>query len=135
MVIIWNNDAYKRIIHISADLNNDYTELMRFASKIDYEGCKFNGNVVDLMVSPNFIKNNFEKFTDYILLSIKLGFYQMQMNVVDSKTLIEAKAHPELHTNLIVRVWGFSSYFNDLPLSYKDLLIERALKNERKLSF
>ncbi len=121
--------------HISADLNNDYTELMRFASKIDYEGCKFNGNVVDLMVSPNFIKNNFEKFTDYILLSIKLGFYQMQMNVVDSKTLIEAKAHPELHTNLIVRVWGFSSYFNDLPLSYKDLLIERALKNERKLSF
>ncbi len=121
--------------HISADLNKDYTELMRFASKIDYNGCKFNGNVVDLMVSPNFIKNNFEKFADYIQLSIKLGFYQMQMNVIDSKTLIEAKAHPELHPNLIVRVWGFSSYFNDLPLNYKDLLIERALKNERNLAF
>ena len=36
------------------------------------------------------------------------------------------------YENLIVRVWGFSAYFNDLPENYKDLLIERALKNEGK---
>ncbi|MDO5811262.1 MAG: pyruvate formate lyase family protein [Methanobrevibacter sp.] len=35
-------------VHISLDENQDYTELMRFASKLDYSGCKFNGNVVDL---------------------------------------------------------------------------------------
>lgn len=118
--------------HISSD-SDDYTEIMRFASKLDYGGCKFNGNVIDLMTSPNFISDNFDKFTDFISLSTKLGFFQMQMNVVDSATLIKAKENPKLYSNLIVRVWGFSSYFNDLPDEYKDLLIERALKNEGKI--
>ena len=120
--------------HISSDSNEDYTELMQFASKLDYSGCKFNGNVVDLMASPNFIVDNFEKFTDFLKISADLGYFQMQMNVVDSKTLIEAKENPNLHPNLIVRVWGFSAYFNDLPIDYKDLLIERALRNEGKLA-
>lgn len=118
--------------HISSD-SSDYTEMMRFASKLDYSGSKFNGNVVDLMASPNFIEDNFEKFRDFLILSGKLGYFQMQMNVVDSETLIKAKENPELYSNLIVRVWGFSAYFNDLPLSYKDLLIDRALRNESKI--
>ena len=54
----------------------------------------------------------------------------MQMNVVSSKTLIEAKQNPDKFPNLIVRVWGFSAYFKDLPNNYKDYLIERALKSE-----
>ena len=120
--------------HISLDTNKDFTEVLRFASKLDYGGAKFNGNVVDLMFSPNFIKNHSDKFTDFIYSSIKLGFFQMQMNVVDSKTLIEAKENPESHPNLIVRVWGFSAYFNDLPEEYQDLLISRALKNEGKIA-
>ncbi|MGN1362865.1 MAG: pyruvate formate lyase family protein [Methanobrevibacter sp.] len=120
--------------HISSDSNNDYTSIMRFASQINYNDNRFNGNVVDLMATPNFIKDNFEKFTDFLDLSIKLGFFQMQMNVTDSKTLIDAKANPDLYPNLIVRVWGFSAYFNDLPLNYKDLLIKRALKNEGKIN-
>ncbi len=120
--------------HISLDTNKDFTEVLRFASKLDYGGAKFNGNVVDLMLSPNFIKNHSDKFTDFIYSSIKLGFFQMQMNVVDSKTLIEAKENPESHPNLIVRVWGFSAYFNDLPEEYQDLLISRALKNEGKIA-
>ena len=52
------------------------------------------------------------------------------MNVLDSKTLIAAKANPKLFPNLIVRVWGFSAYFNDLPEEYKDVLIKRALESE-----
>lgn len=120
--------------HISLDNNKDFTEILRFASHLDYGGCKFNGNVVDLMFSPDFIKDHSDKFADFIISSIKLGFFQMQMNVVSSKILIEAKENPESHPNLIVRVWGFSAYFNDLPEEYKDLLIERALKNEGKLS-
>lgn len=107
---------------------------MQFASKLDYDGCKFNGNVVDFMASPNFITDNFEKFTDFLEISTRIGYFQMQMNVVDSKTLMEAKKNPELHPNLIVRVWGFSAYFNDLPLEYKDVLIDRALRNEGKLA-
>ena len=55
----------------------------------------------------------------------------MQMNVVSSETLLAAKKNPSLFPNLIVRVWGFSAYFNDLPENYKDLLIRRAIESER----
>ena len=120
-------------VHISSDKSSlAYTELIQFASKLDYSGHRFNGNVTDFMIVPSFIENNFDKMVDFLILSIDLGFFQMQMNVVSSDTLIRAKANPKDYEGLIVRVWGFSAYFNDLPLAYKDLLIERALKNEGK---
>ena len=117
-------------VHISSKSTSSYTELIQFASKLDYSGNKFNGNVVDFMVSKDFIENNFDKFVDLIMLGIKNGFFQMQVNVLSSKILIEAKENPEKYPNLIVRVWGFSAYFKDLPEAYKNLLIERALESE-----
>ena len=105
---------------------------MRFASKLEYGDSRFNGNVVDFMVSPDFIKKNFDKFTDFIKLSLDMGVFQMQLNVVDSKTLIDAQENPDKYPNLIVRVWGFSTYFNDLPKDYQDVLIKRALEHEGK---
>jgi formate C-acetyltransferase len=119
-------------VHISLEDNKDYTELMHFASKLGYGGNRFNGNVVDFMVSPDFIKNNFDKFVDFIELSLNMGVFQMQLNVVSSDTLIDAQKYPDKYPNLIVRVWGFSSYFNDLPLEYQNVLIKRALENEGK---
>ena len=118
-------------VHISAAHGTAYTELLNFAGQINYCGHCVNGNVVDLFVSPDFIKNNFEKFLSFIKSGIKAGFFQMQMNVVSSKTLIAAKANPELYPDLIVRVWGFSAYFKGLPESYQNVLIERAIENER----
>lgn len=117
-------------VHISSDNVDSYTELMQFSAKLDYNENRFNGNVIDFFVSPNFIEDNFEKFLDFLILSIKVGFFEMQMNVISSKTLIEARKNPDKFPNLIVRVWGFSSYFKDLPDEYKDYLIERALKSE-----
>lgn len=119
-------------VHISLDDNKDYTEIMRFASKLDYSDSRFNGNVVDLMVTPNFIEKNFDKFLDYLILSLDMGVFQIQLNVVDSKTLIDAKENPDKYPNLIVRVWGFSAYFKDLPESYQDVLIKRAIENESR---
>lgn len=117
-------------VHISANDNVSYTELISFASQLNYSSYGSNGNVVDFFVSPNFIESNLEKFTQFIILSIKKGFFQMQMNVVSSETLLKAKENPELFPNLIVRVWGFSAYFNDLPEEYQDVLIERAKISE-----
>ena len=119
-------------VHISYEDNQDYTELMRFASKLEYGESRFNGNVVDFMVAPEFIKKNFDKFTEFIKLSLDMGVFQMQLNVVDSKTLIDAQENPDRYPNLIVRVWGFSTYFNDLPKDYQDVLIKRALEHEGK---
>ncbi|MBE6498181.1 MAG: hypothetical protein E7Z81_07910 [Methanobrevibacter sp.] len=118
-------------VHISLDDNNDYTEIMHFASKLDYTNHKFNGNVVDFMVAPDFIEKNFNKFLDFLKMSLNMGVFQMQLNVVSSKILIDAKKHPDRYPNLIVRVWGFSSYFKDLPIEYQDMLIKRACDNEK----
>ena len=120
------------VVHISNESNDGFTEIVSFASKLDYSGSMFNGNVLDYMVSPDFIKNNMDKFVDFIKGSIAAGFFEMQMNVVSSSQMIAARENPEAFPDLIVRVWGFSSYFNDLPDEYKDVLINRALKNERK---
>ena len=117
-------------VHISLEDNKDYTQIMHFASNLDYAGNKFNGNVVDFMVDPVFIMKNFNKFMDFIKMSLNMGVFQMQLNVVSSKILIDAQKHPDKYPNLIVRVWGFSSYFKDLPIEYQDMVIKRACDNE-----
>ena len=126
-------DGRKRGMPITAHIssNDAYTELTNFASKIDYSGQRSNGNVIDFIVAPDFIHKNMKKFMTFLKTGIHEGFFQMQMNVVSSKTLIEAKDNPELFPDLIVRVWGFSAYFNDLPNEYKDTLIQRAVESER----
>ena len=115
--------------HISC-LDASYTEVVNFAGRLSYDRQRFNGNVVDFFVPPSLIEDNLEKFVLFMKGAINTGFFQMQMNVLDSRTLIDAKAHPEKYKGLIVRVWGFSAYFNELPDSYKDLLIDRALAAE-----
>ena len=116
--------------HISC-MNAGYTEVVNFAGRLNYKEQRFNGNVVDFFIPAHMIGDNKEKFILFLRGAIKAGFFQMQMNLMDSKTLIDAKAHPENYTGLIVRVWGFSAYFSDLPESYKDLLIERAKAAEQ----
>ena len=105
--------------------------MVRFAARLDYTDQRFNGNVVDFFLAGDFLQNNMDKFVLFLQGAIREGFFQMQMNIMDSEVLIEAKAHPELYTGLIVRVWGFSAYFNDLPESYQNMLIERALAAEK----
>lgn len=122
------------IVHISNENLQSYTELISFASELDYEDNRFNGNVVDFMVSPSFIDNHFDKFTELLIKGTKVGYFQLQTNVVSSDILKEAKTSPEKFPNLIVRVWGFSAYFVELPEAYQDLLIRRALQNEGKIA-
>ena len=119
-------------VHISNEDNHGFTEVVHFASQLKYDKHRFNGNVVDLMVSPDFIQNNWDKFVDFLILCVGSGFFELQMNVVSSHTLIAARENPEKFPNLIVRVWGFSAYFKDLPEEYKEVLINRALKNEKE---
>ena len=39
--------------------------------------------------------------------------------------LLDALEHPEDHKNLIVRVWGWSGYFNELDLPFQEHIIKR----------
>ena len=112
-------------VHISPVSSHiDISEIFDFASTLHYKGCNMNGNVVDFIVPASYAKNE-NKFVTLLKESFKKGLFEVQLNVVDKQTLIDAKAHPEKYPNLVVRVWGFSAYFNDLPEEYKDNLIAR----------
>ena len=118
-------------VHISANTALPTTELLSFASQLDYNGNRLNGNVIDFFATPNIIKQNIRKYAALLRAGVEQGIFQLQMNVVESKTLIAAKEHPEKFPQLVVRVWGFSAYFNDLPDEYKDVLIARAMESEK----
>lgn len=117
--------------HISCDYGVSYTELMNFAAQLKYNENCFNGNVVDFLVSESLIRNNPRKFAILLRRALDSGIFQTQVNIIDSKIMIDAQKHPENYKNLIVRVWGFSAFFNDLPKDYQDNLIRRAIDAER----
>ena len=112
--------------HISKDSPYAMLDVMEFSSKLNFNGCRSNGNVADIMIQTSMVLKDKEKLFLYLWNCLKSGFFQAQFNVLTYAQLVDAKAHPEKYPSLIVRVWGFSAYFNDLPEEYKDALIERA---------
>ncbi len=55
----------------------------------------------------------------------RLHGYHVQFNVVSRETLLDAQLHPEDHRDLIVRVAGYSAFFNVLSKKTQDDIIER----------
>jgi len=54
------------------------------------------------------------------------GGQHIQFNLVDTKELLDAKAHPDKHRDLVVRVGGFSAYFIMLSPEIQDDIIYRS---------
>ena len=55
----------------------------------------------------------------------RLHGYHVQYNIVSRETLIDAQLHPEKHKDLIVRVAGYSAFFNVLSKKTQDDIIGR----------
>lgn len=71
---------------------------------------------------------------DFVEAYFLKGGQQVQFNIMSHKMLKDAKAHPEKYPDLLVRVSGYSAYFNDLNDAMKDELITRTeynIKNGR----
>ena len=105
---------------------NGPTAIIKTITNID--GSKFAGGfILDLKFSKDIFKTkeNREKVKNLIKTYFKLGGRQLQINVVNSDVLKDAQRYPEKHKDLIVRVWGFSAYFIDLPKEFQDHVIKR----------
>lgn len=55
----------------------------------------------------------------------RLHGYHVQYNIVSRETLLDAQKHPEKHKDLIVRVAGYSAFFNVLSRVTQDDIIAR----------
>lgn len=86
-----------------------------------------NGMVLDLKVNPSFFQNAAHRkyFRAFAEVYFRQGGMELQVNVVDKKTLLDAKKHPENYQNLLVRVSGFSAYFVSLFEELQDEIIKR----------
>ncbi len=84
-----------------------------------------NGYVLNSKLSPDLAAQ------PGIVPALVRGFFaqgglQLQVNVLDAQTLLDARANPELYRDLVVRISGYSAYFVDLTEALKDELIARA---------
>jgi formate C-acetyltransferase len=62
-----------------------------------------------------------EHMTNYVQTFLDSKGMQVQFNVVDTDTLKDAMAHPELYPDLLVRVSGYCGYFTQL---HRELQLE-----------
>lgn len=67
-----------------------------------------------------------KKLISFIRTWCDLKLWHVQFNVVNKDTLIAAQKKPEDYQDLIVRVAGYSAYFNELSPMLQTELIERA---------
>ena len=56
---------------------------------------------------------------------VEEGGHHLNVNVFTRDTLLDAQKHPENHRDLIVRVAGYSAFFNVLSRKTQDDIIER----------
>jgi len=104
---------------------NGPTALLNSIAKLPLEKTPTGG--VNVKFQPSLFKNSVgDKLLSYLINGyFNKGGLQMQINVVDSSILKDAKIHPEKHKNLLVRVVGYSAYFVTLSPEQQDEIIER----------
>jgi len=84
-----------------------------------------------LVINVRFVKSIFRSKEDRAELQnlirtyFDMGGMQLQVNVVDQEVLSDAIAHPENYQDLIIRIGGYSEYFNRLSDALKQTVLER----------
>lgn len=101
------------------------TAVILSASKIDH--IKTGGTLLNQKFSPSFFstEESLDKLVMLIRSYFKLDGHHIQFNVISAQTLREAQKHPEKYRDLIVRVAGYSDYFNDLGEALQNEIIRR----------
>lgn len=95
-------------------------------SHVDYSRI-MNGGPITVEFAPAALNSeeNLRKLVSLLKYFVLLGEQQIQLNILDVNQLKDALIHPENHRNLIVRVWGWSGYFCELPREYQEQIIAR----------
>ena len=105
---------------------NGPAAVINSAGRVDHE------NIFGTLFNMKFLARSLSTDTDrrnlLSLIHTYFGTYKgkhIQFNVVDRDVLLDARAHPERHRDLIVRVAGYSALWVELPTSVQDEIIHR----------
>lgn len=86
-----------------------------------------NGGPLTIELHDTVLRNDMgiKKTAQLVKQFILLGGHQLQLNSINRERLLDAQQHPEKYPHLIVRVWGWSGYFNELDVKYQNHIIRR----------
>lgn len=88
----------------------------------------FGGVLLNQKLTPQMISGEGQRNKLIALLRAffdDLKGWHVQYNIVSRDTLLDAKRNPTKHRDLVVRVAGYSAYFNDLAAETQDDIIAR----------
>jgi formate C-acetyltransferase len=103
------------------------TAALASAARLDLRRHARNGVNVNLKLDRSTLagEQGWKNLAGLVRGYFDLGGMQVQTNILDPKVLLEAREDPELHPWLLVRVSGYSAYFNDLSPEVKQEIIDR----------
>jgi len=86
-----------------------------------------NGVIFNQKINPVTIASSegLQKFSELIRSYIQLGGCHVQFNMVTADTLREAQEKPQEYQGLVVRVAGYSAFFNEIHRDVQDSIITR----------
>ena len=106
------------------------TAVIKSLGKLDQT--KSGGTLLNVRFVPQLLKREEDqkKLASLIRTYFKLGGHHIQFNIVDTATLYDAQKHPEEYRDLLVRVAGYSDYFNDMTEQLQNEIIARTENDE-----
>lgn len=104
---------------------NGPTAVIRSVLKAGFDEAQ--ASVLNQKFSPSVVQSpeSRKKVAAYTGAFFRNGGQHIQFNIVDTGELLDARANPEQHKDLIVRVGGFSAYFVQLSPEVQDDIILR----------
>jgi formate C-acetyltransferase len=104
---------------------NGPTSVIKSAAKMDH--LKTGGTLLNQKFSPSFFdyEGAYINLTALIRSYFRMDGHHIQFNVINAETLKKAQNNPEMYKDLIVRVAGYSDYFNDLSADLQNEIIQR----------
>ncbi|MBR6978996.1 MAG: glycyl radical protein [Prevotella sp.] len=101
------------------------TAVVKSLGKLDQT--KSGGTLLNVRFVPSLLKReeDMRKLACLIRTYFKFGGHHIQFNIVDNATLRDAQQHPEDYRDLLVRVAGYSDYFNDMTEQLQNEIIAR----------
>ena len=86
-----------------------------------------NGCSVNMKLSPHMLESGegVEKAMGLVKGYFSLGGMHLQINCLSDRTLRDAQKNPDAYRDLVVRVSGYSAYFQDLGKPVQDEIIRR----------
>ncbi len=98
------------------------TAVMNSVTKMPLERI-FNGANLNMRFQGKTVATDL--FAALIQAYFQKGGAQVQFNMVDKETLLDAQAHPEKYADLVVRISGYSALFTKLSDIAQDEIINR----------